>query len=158
MEKIKNNRILFELIVGIILFGIICQIGLNIYCAVKLGRHLYYSLGLLIGTIIAILYGIHMNNSISNAISFDKETAIKIARKDSVLRYTVLVIVLAIFMIFDVVSPISMILGVFGLKIGAYINPFVHKLTILFIPDESANLKEQGISNEISDIAEDNNI
>ena len=33
-------------------------------------------------------------------------------------------------MIFDFISPLTAFLGIMGLKIGAYLNPFIHKAFI----------------------------
>lgn len=124
-ERIIQNRTLYDLILGIILFNIICQLGLIIGCHFLWGRALYYSIGLWCGCVIAIFMAWHMNRSISAALDYDSETATKLMRKGTYIRYLAIIIILGGFMIMDVVSPLTVFLGIMGLKAGAYAYPLV---------------------------------
>ncbi len=116
-----------ELLCGILFFGIICQIGLIIFLS---GRGGYYSVGLWIGILLAMGMALHMTWSLDKALDFSPSDAIKKMRAYSLLRYAAVLIILGLLMIFDKASPLTAFLGLMGLKIGAYIQPFTHKLAI----------------------------
>jgi len=138
-EKIIQNRTLSDLFLGIFIFCLICQIGLVIGCKFFWGRTAYYSIGLWFGCLIAIFMAWHMNRSISSALDFDGDTATKLMRKGTYIRYFAIVIILAGFMIIDIVSPLTVFLGIMGLKAGAYSQPFVHKLLNPIVGEEPIN-------------------
>lgn len=135
-ERIIQNRTLFDLILGVILFNIICQIGLVIGCHFLWGRYAYYSIGLWCGCLIAIFMAWHMNRSISSALDFDSETATKLMRKGTYIRYLAIVIILGGFMIINVVSPLTVFLGIMGLKAGAYSYPLVRRFLNVVVGEE----------------------
>lgn len=116
-----------ELLCGILFFGIICQIGLIIFLS---GSGGYYSTGLWIGILLAMGMALHMTWSLDKALDFSPSDAIKKMRAYSLLRYAAVLIILGLLMIFDKASPLTAFLGLMGLKIGAYIQPFTHKLAI----------------------------
>ena len=138
-EKIKEKRTLFELCTGIITFGIICQIALAIAASLtdSIGkRPVYYFVGLWIGIMGAIGYGFHMYHSLSIALGCDPDTAVKVVKKGSIIRYVSLVFILGGLMVIDVVSPLTAFLGVMGLKAGAYMQPLTYKILSKFIGEE----------------------
>ena len=56
--------------------------------------------------------------------------AAKHMRKMYALRYTAVVIAFGATVYFDVGSPITLLIGVMGLKIGAYLQPYTHKVLL----------------------------
>lgn len=138
---------------GIVTFGIICEIVLlvaGIWYSPILQRKAYYSLGLLTGVIIAVFYGYHMYRSLDKALDYDKDTATKLVTKDSLIRYGALVLILAGLMLVDIVSPLTAFLGIMCLKAGAYLQPLMYKITVIFIGEEPVT--------ESMPIPDDNNI
>ena len=138
-EKARNNRTLTELFIGIGIFTVLCQAAFIVSCAfsdVYKNHALYYSSGLLIGAVVAVLCACHMSRSLNTALSFDSDSASKIVRKDSIIRYAVIAIILGVMMILDFASPLSAFLGIMGLKAGAYMNPFAKKILNGFIGEE----------------------
>jgi len=138
-EILRNNRTLTELIIGIFIFDIFCQICFllsGLFTDKVTGRLLHYSAGLWLGMILAVCAGVHMNLSISRALNFDPGTAQKIVRKDSLLRYGVILIIFGLLMVTDVISPLSAFLGLMGLKAGAYLNGAAKKILNRFIGEE----------------------
>lgn len=131
IQKIKNNRTLYELYAGELFYGVICQIVIVVAGCFyeKMHEHpLYYSLGLWTGIILSGFLAWHMNRSISGALLCDEETAVKVVRKGSVARYIGVTLVLAGIMFTDVINPLTAFAGVMGLKISAYIEPFTYKV------------------------------
>lgn len=159
-EWITSYRTLSDLILGILIFCVICQIGLLVCCILFWGKALYYSIGLWLGGLVAIFLAWHMNRSISIAVDFDSATATKLMRKGTYIRYLAIIIILAGFMLIDIVSPLTVFLGIMGLKAGAYSQPFVHKLLNPIVGEEPINdcpLIEEVLDDEASNDSSNNN-
>lgn len=128
-EKIADvNKTLLELIAGIFIYGIICQVVGFILVEDRFS----YSTGLWIGIITAIAAAIHIWKSLDRALDFDEGTAGKKMQAQSVIRYVIIVIVMGLTMISGVTNPLAAFLGIMGLKVAAYLQPFTHKLLIRF--------------------------
>ena len=82
-KKLGENSTLIELITGIVLFGILSQIGAALIIIMKHSRFLYYSIGTWAGVAMAIGCALHMNYSISKALDFGEADAIKLNKKYS---------------------------------------------------------------------------
>lgn len=121
--KRKIDETLFELLVGIILFAAVCQAALVWFMADKAG----YSGGLWIGALMAASAAAHMYRSLDAALEPGNLNAEKMIRKNSVVRYLVIVVIFAVIMVTDAVNPLSAFLGLMGLKVSAYMQPFTHK-------------------------------
>ena len=142
-ERIKNlitnNRTIAEFFIAIWVFGIICQIALavaGIWYEPFRKEPVYYYVGLWVGILIATIYVYFLQRSLSKALDFESETATKLVRRDSIIRYFSLVIVLGVLMITDIISPLTAFLGIMGIKAGAYLTPLTDKVMIIFIGEE----------------------
>jgi len=128
-EKIADvNKTLLELLAGIFIYGIICQV----VGFVLVEDRFSYSTGLWIGIITAIAAAIHIWKSLDRALDFDEGTAGKKMQAQSVIRYVIIVIIMGLTMINGVTNPLAAFLGIMGLKVAAYLQPFTHKLLIRF--------------------------
>ena len=122
-ERIIRNFTLFELILGIILFTVICQAA-----SLIIFRHkLYYCMGLLLGSIVAVISAVYMSYTIGKACD-NEAGAGRIITLGAIIRYVYTCIFIAVLAITDVFSPLTGFLGVMSLKLGAYMVPGVHKL------------------------------
>lgn len=133
-EKYENHEsnyvTLLELMTGNLLFGLLCQIVI-----IVIGKRIgYYSLGLWIGTLAACGLAAHMNHTIAKAL-LSGEDAPKVNKQGSLLRYAMVLILLGILMCFDFANPLTAFLGIMGLKIGAYMQPLVHRITKILAPE-----------------------
>ena len=134
-EKIAGiNKTLLELILGILLYGIVCQVAGGILVENKFA----YSSGLWIGVITAIGAAIHMCYSLERVLDFDEGTSQKKMQAQSIIRYVGIVIIMAFVMLNGVTNPLAAFLGLMGLKVAAYLQPFTHKLLIRFFRKEKA--------------------
>ena len=132
-EKIAGvNKTLIELLAGIFLFGIVCQIAGMIFA----DQLFSYSSGLWIGIITAMVTAVHMYRSLDRALDLDEDTASKRIQMQSSIRYVGIVIVMGITMVNGVTNPLAAFLGIMGLKVAAYLQPFTHKLIIRFFAKE----------------------
>ncbi len=123
-ESVKQNLTLVELIVGIVILGIIAEIPVLIFAV---GKRLSYSLSLFVGVLTAIWMAVHMKWSIDSAFDYDAKTAVKHMQKNSLLRYAVALVVLAIAGYSGYFNVVLVFVGMIFLKIAAYAQPLVHK-------------------------------
>lgn len=120
----RLNDALPGLVLGIILYGIAVEfIGVWF-----VEDKLRYTTGLLIGILLAC--GMAVNIAVVLQDSVDTYGAshaqAKIIAK-SVLRYVVVVIVFFVMMKWNLGNLFTAFIGVLGLKVSAYLQPFIHK-------------------------------
>ena len=112
MKALKRlNDALPALVVTILIYGVVVEL-IGIWFAEDKIR---YTTGLLIGIACAIFMAIHLAIVIRDAVEQSSERRLKFK---SVSRYIVIVIVFFVMMYF---------IGVLGLKVSAYLQPFIHK-------------------------------
>lgn len=127
IKKIKElNSVLAELVVGIILVGMVCEVTVVWFVTDKVK----YSLGLMIGIILAAAMALHMAWALDTAVSMDVSGAEKKIRFNSIFRYLVVVIILFIVMVTKFANPLAVFLGIMSLKAAAYLQPSIHRLKI----------------------------
>ena len=133
MRKVKNfvqkirdiNKALPGLLVGILLYGLMCQI-IGVLLVADKGD---YSLGLWVGVLTAIFMALHMAVILNSVVESDEKGAGAIATRQNIIRYLVVVIILGILMVTRVGNPLAAFLGIMGLKISAYIQPLFTKMS-----------------------------
>lgn len=118
----RLNKVLPELILGIILYGIVLQVTGVWFVSDKVR----YSSGLWIGIALACGMAIHMAVVIQDAVSIDSGQGKLIAQ--NMIRYIVVVAVFFCMMYFRLGNLVTAFLGVMGLKAAAYAQPFIHKM------------------------------
>lgn len=125
------DKTLLELSLGVFTWGIICQ-AVGIWPVEdKLG----YSIGLWIGVFMALAAAVHMWWSLDKSLDYGRDAAVKIMTKHNVIRYLVIVVVLALVMVSGFANPLSAFLGLMGLKVAAYLQPFTHRVCVKFYKD-----------------------
>ena len=125
----ETKQTLYELIAGIILCLILFLIG-NIFVSNRLA----YTLGLLIGGIIAGFMSAHMYRALEQAMLYDEDTAAKKVQKGTILRYLFMLAgLVAALLLPEYISVIGVALGVLSLKFSAYLQPLTHKVLQNFI-------------------------
>ena len=128
-EKIAGvNKTLLELIAGILIYGLLCQIIGLVFVEEKDA----YSSGLWIGIVTAVAAALHMWHSLDVSLDYDENTASKKMQTQSIIRYVVIVLVMGLTMINGLTNPLAAFLGIMGLKVAAYLQPFTHKLLFRF--------------------------
>ncbi len=118
------NDSLPALFLGILAFGFLAEIIPVWFVDDKAG----YTAGLLIGVATALFSAWHMAWSLDRAFDCDEGTATKRMQKYSALRYGVQLIVLGVLIATGIGNPLAAFLGMFGLKVSAYLAPFTDKL------------------------------
>ena len=119
------NSALPGLLLGIILFGTICQVIIFLLAEDKAG----YSIGLWMGIITAVFMAIHMALSLNVTVEMDEKGAQTAATRHNLIRYAIVVIIMGIIMVTEIGNPLTAFLGVMGLKASAYLQPLFKKLS-----------------------------
>ena len=123
----KINETLKELLIGILFYGIIVEIAGICFITDKA----YFSIGLWFGILLAILAAIHMWWGLEKALDLG-DGAGKYALSQNMIRYGVIVVAFGALCVMDFGNPIAAFAGIMGLKAGAYLQPFTHKIIIKF--------------------------
>lgn len=118
------NRTLFELEVGILIFGSLCQLFVFLP-----QDKLSYSLGLWVGIITAAFAAFHMWWTLDKGLDLEEKSAVGYLGRQNVIRYVVIVAVIVTAAVSEVVNPLSAFLGVMGLKVSAYMQPLTKKIS-----------------------------
>ncbi|MFI3236568.1 MAG: hypothetical protein R3Y47_00910 [Lachnospiraceae bacterium] len=119
----KIDRTLFEMILGIFFYGIVGQVLIIVFSEAIF----FVSLGWWIGVMVAVISNIHMWWSLNRALGLDAKSATTLITTQNMLRYVLIVVVMAVVMITEVANPLVAVFGLFGLKAGAYLQPFMHR-------------------------------
>ena len=125
----ETKQTLYELIAGIVLCFLIFLFG-NIFAS----DWIAYTLGLLIGSLIAGIISGHMYRALMRAMLYDEETASKRVQGGTFLRFLLMLAGLAAAIVFpEDISVVGVALGLFSLKFSAYLQPLTHKVIKNFI-------------------------
>lgn len=121
----RLNDALPGLILGIIVYGIAVELAGVWFVADKLR----YTTGLLIGIALACGLAVNMAIVLQDAVDVygGSRAQAKIIAK-SVLRYLIVVVVFFAMMKWNLGNLFTAFIGVFGLKVSAYLQPFAHKM------------------------------
>lgn len=120
----RLNNALPGLILGILVYGVLVEI-IGVWFA---SDKIRYTTGLAIGIALACGMAINMAVVLADAVDIYGESRAqsKIIAK-SILRYLIVVIVFFVMMKWKLGNPIIAFIGVLGLKVSAYLQPFAHR-------------------------------
>lgn len=121
--KKKIDPTLLELCLGILAYGVIFEIVLLFF-----SREITYSLGLMIGVVLALAGAVHMWWSLNRGLDLPEKEAVKSLSIQNIIRYLTLAVVLAALIGTKFANPIFTFAGYMGMKVSAYLNPLIHKL------------------------------
>ena len=123
----RINDALPGLVFGIVIYGIVIELVGVWFVEDKLR----YSTGLLIGISVAIGLAINIAQVIRDAVEiYGADGARNRLIVKSVLRYLVVVVVFFVMMKFNLGNLATAFIGVLGLKVSAYLQPFAHKVIL----------------------------
>ncbi len=129
----KIDKTLLELSIGIFFWGIVCQAAGIWLVSDKIG----YSIGLWIGVFVAVAAGIHMWWALDRSLDFAGGIAVKMMTKYNIIRYLAIVAIMGLVMASGFANPLSAFLGLMGLKVAAYLQPFTHRICTKFYKDHA---------------------
>ncbi len=129
MEKVTKNLII-EVLVGIVIFTVAAMLA-----ALFLYPKPSVFAGLLLGMLLALSAFLSMALVLVNAM---KSSDPKIVQRNSIIgtsiRYLLLIAILVIVIVYfqSQINPVALVIGVFGLKAGAFLQPVIHKIAARF--------------------------
>ena len=119
----NRSDTLIELMCGILVYGVVGQLVILCFLHDKI----WLSIGWWIGVLTAVLSAYHMWWGLDRALDLGEKDAVKLITSYNLLRYAAIVIIMGIVMLTEIGNPLAAVFGVFGLKAGAYMQPFIHK-------------------------------
>lgn len=120
----RLNDALPGLVMGILIYGLAVELIGVWFVADKLR----FTSGLAIGITLAEGMAINIAVVLQDAVDvYGESNARKMIIAKSLLRYTVVAIVFFVMMKFNLGNLISAFIGVIGLKVSAYLQPFAHR-------------------------------
>ena len=123
-ENIKKiSETLKELLIGIIFYGILVEV-VGVYFVED---KVYFTIGLWFGIFMAFAAAVHMWWGLDRALTLG-DAAGKYAMSQNMIRYGVIVVAFGALCVMDFGNPIAAFAGIMGLKAGAYLQPFTHKI------------------------------
>ncbi len=120
----KKNSTLLELLAGIIFLGIVIQI----VCLIVSKNYAYDAIGLWCGIGICCLSAINIQRSIERALEKEEANPATSVRLGYAKRMAVSLLIMGAVLYFKVGNMITLLIGVFPLKIAAYMQPLTHKV------------------------------
>ncbi len=118
----KADRALLELHTGMLLAGLLCQL----VGAFFVENQAEYAKSLWFGVLFALAGSIHIARTLDRALECGGG-AQKVIIRGYVLRYVMVVAIMAVIAVTEVMSPLVVFLGYMTLKAGAYLQPLSHK-------------------------------
>jgi hypothetical protein len=135
--RIRNRKInptmvsliVLELIYG--LLGIVIISGLHFVFGVAErifgDKYIYIIIGFLIGILMSIILVMLMARTVENMLSIGDNGAVKEGVIGALIRAAIVIAVIVLLLVTHVGNVISMLIGLFGLKLSAYIQPIADK-------------------------------
>lgn len=147
VSKLKGlNASLPGLMLGIVLFGIICQVIGILFVKDRAG----YSIGLWVGVITALFMTFHMAYTLDGAVELGVKGAQAAVTRQNLVRYAIVVVILAVMMVTKIGNPLASFLGIMGIKFGAYMQPVFARFSRqnTGVCDTAENVHDENIYDE----------
>ncbi len=123
----KAKRLLKEMLAGLVVWLIPVLAVLLIIAKNKIS----VVMGVLLGGAAAVILLLHMYRHIDIALDMDERGARRHTQFASAVRFVIMAAVLSVSMVFyKYFQPIGTVLGIFGVKMAAYLQPSVHKFAV----------------------------
>lgn len=133
--KIKNKtgvtRTLLELMCGILIFELVCLLA-GIWFVPQKEE---CALGLFLGTVTALGMAFHLSWTYDRYLGLPEKIAARKIMVWALVRYFAVAAVLFGILFSGIANPLTAFVGIMGLKIGAYLQPLIHKVTVKKYPD-----------------------
>lgn len=120
----QAKKTFWEMMTGILIWSLAAVFILAIVTEHKLAM----MAGVAVGGGTAILLLWHMLRHLDIALDMDPKHAGRHAQGAAVQRIAIMAVVLAVSMyLYQYIHPVGTVLGIFGLKIGAFMQPKIHQ-------------------------------
>ena len=137
-DRIRSNDTLKELLTGIAVWGMLVLAFILIFTK----RKLYGTIGLIVGLLLAVFYVINLYTTIDASLDLDEKEAAAYTRQKYLIRYVVVCVVYVILALTDAGNLFTCFAGILGIKLGAYLQPFVRRYIFRIIDPPGTALEE----------------
>lgn len=121
----KIDETLFDLLIGIIIYGILLLV---ISFILPVDNKMTYLLGSTLGIVISIFLSIHLYRTIDRSLYMEEKRAVNYSRSMTIFRLFIMLLALIVTLYLPrIFNPISVLLGIMSLKISAYLQPITHR-------------------------------
>lgn len=120
----KPDEVVKDMTMIMIGYGILIQV----ICFFVADDLMKATIGLWIGIITAVLMVRNMRDSLIEALDLGEAGAKKYAQSAYMKRYLAVVVVFLIVSLLGIANVLTLLAGVMGLKVSAYIQPIKHKV------------------------------
>ena len=120
---LRDNHTLHEMLLGIVLINTVLAVIALFVSDTKKAL-----LGVAIGAATAMVYTIHMAVTVDDALCLDEKGAAGAMRKQMIIRYVFVCVVVAVCSYFRITHPVFLIISIITIKAGAYLQPTIHKI------------------------------
>lgn len=125
--KKKIDATLFELCLGILLYGVVFEAVLLCF-----SRSPFYSLGLWCGIFAAIVSAVHMWVTLNRSMESARKSAVAKVTTNNIIRYLILAAAATGLALMNMGSFIFAFFGYMGMKVSAYLSPLMRKANTRF--------------------------
>ena len=119
----RKNRTLLEMHIGMLFFGVCCQIAGALIVEAQ-GR---YAVSLWFGVAFSFWASNNKYRTLERAMASGVDAS-KLVTRGYLFRYGMIAFVLILVSLTRILNPLAVFLGYMSLKVTAYIQPFTHKL------------------------------
>ncbi len=123
MEERDNSTTVKLLIFGLVIWFVLASIPVLIFVSDKLKGEL----GLFAGVLVAAGMAVSMNISAAKSLHMERHQSSYLAWS-SIIRLVIVGALIALFGFTGWINIITMLIGIFGLKVSAYIQPLLIKI------------------------------
>lgn len=121
---LATNTTLHEMFIGIIAANVVLAFVSMVFTTDRMSA----GIGVLIGTLVAIIYSTHMAVTVDDALCLDEKGAAGQMRKHMLIRYTYVCVIVGASCYFKIANPVCIVLACLMVKAGAYLQPIVHRI------------------------------
>lgn len=125
MSRRPEELLVLRMIAVIVGYNILVQI-LLLFISDAL---LYQSLGLWIGAFVGIGMVIHMKRTAEDTLDIGVYGGKEYAKKKALIRMVTVVLTFGVAFYFQIGDVLTAFIGVMGLKVSAYLQPFINRYT-----------------------------
>lgn len=118
----QENETLFDLIFGCVAYSIVVEI----FGLILAPEKLYFTAGLLFGTVVAIALSISMYNKLNNCLHLTPKQAERSMIFGTLLRAVVILLAVWIGLKVRFISFPGVVIGILGLKVAAYLHAYTN--------------------------------
>lgn len=125
MSRRPEETLVLRMIAVILVYNILVQI-LLLFISDAL---LYQSTGLWLGAFVAIGMIMHMKRTAEDTLDIGIHGGKEYAKKKALIRMVTVVLVFGVAFYFQIGDVLTAFIGVMGLKVSAYLQPFINRYT-----------------------------